>query len=432
MKNIISRLIPEKHKVNHKVYQSVISIIITDLLLILFAFFCIPIFYFSGLTIPLYLIIYLIPSSIFHISLICIVDDLRIPTAYFIGQNLLLIVGIMAFSGGLLSPFAILLFAVPPSIFLFVKKHIAKVWTAFILLIPVAFFVLEIAGVYVPEPLSEKGSYLIIPVVFLFGIVMISSIIIFFKDSLKQVRRKLNTANANLEVSNEELERFAYIASHDLKSPLRSISNFTHLIGKKYGSELDANGQEFLEIVKNNAVRMNQLIDDILTYSQSKNHELKQEEIDLNELIGSLKADLVSIDQFPDAKISINGELPIVLTDYTLLKQIFQNLIQNGLKYNKSGLKEVVVSYKHQEGKVIFKVKDNGIGMEPQYFEKIFEMFQRLHNKEEFQGTGIGLGICKKNIEQLGGQIKVESIVGIGTIFTLTFSENILEPVAQL
>jgi PAS domain S-box-containing protein len=223
-----------------------------------------------------------------------------------------------------------------------------------------------------------------------------------------------------LNRSNEELGQFAYIASHDLQEPLRMVASYTQLLSRRYKGKLDSEADDFISFAVDGANRMQRLIQDLLAYSRvgtkgtdlldySSEDALQQALINLRAPIGDSGA-LVTHDP-----------LPTVLADEMQLIQLFQNLVGNAIKYQSPGVPVIHVSAAmNVEKKWIFSIRDNGLGIDPQYFEKIFGMFQRLHKREEFAGTGIGLAICKKIVERHGGNISVESQPGHGSTFRFT------------
>ncbi|MEO8457182.1 MAG: PAS domain S-box protein [Chloroflexota bacterium] len=227
--------------------------------------------------------------------------------------------------------------------------------------------------------------------------------------------RKMDELNR----SNEELEQFAYIASHDLQEPLRMVASYTQLLARRYTGRLDADADEFISFAVDGAARMQRLIQDLLAFSR----------------VGTKGKDLVAIpsgDALDRALKNLSGAiedsgaivtfdpLPSVLADEMQLIQLFQNLVGNAIKYQNAGIPKVHVSAERcaEDDKWVFKVRDNGIGIDPQYYDRIFGMFKRLHKREEFAGTGIGLAICKKIVERHGGAISVESQPGEGSTFT--------------
>jgi PAS domain S-box-containing protein len=227
-----------------------------------------------------------------------------------------------------------------------------------------------------------------------------------------------------LNRSNEELGQFAYIASHDLQEPLRMVASYTQLLSRRYKGRLDSDADEFISFAVDGANRMQRLIQDLLVYSRvgtkgrdlldtSSNEALEQALVNLRSAIGESGA-LVTHDP-----------LPAVMADESQLVQLFQNLVSNAIKYQSPGIPRVHISVARNGGKKwVFSVRDNGLGIDPQYFERIFGMFQRLHKREEFDGTGIGLAICKKIVERHGGNISVESEPGHGSTFHFALAES--------
>ncbi len=227
-----------------------------------------------------------------------------------------------------------------------------------------------------------------------------------------------------LNRSNEELGQFAYIASHDLQEPLRMVASYTQLLARRYKGKLDADADEFISFAVDGASRMQWLIQDLLAYSRvgTKGQELL--ETSSEESLRRALVNLRGAIEESGAQVT-HDPLPAVLADETQLIQLFQNLIGNGIKYQGAGIPKVHISASRNGGeKWIFSVKDNGLGIDPQYFEKIFGMFQRLHKREEFAGTGIGLAICKKIVERHGGSISVESKPGQGATFSFALAGN--------
>ena len=234
------------------------------------------------------------------------------------------------------------------------------------------------------------------------------------KKAEANLLRKIEELNR----SNEELGQFAYIASHDLQEPLRMVASYTQLLSRRYKGKLDAEADEFINFAVDGANRMQRLIQDLLAFSRvgTKGRELTNisSEDALRQALRNLRA---AIEE--SHAVVTQDAMPGVVADEMQLTQLFQNLIGNAIKYQKSGAPRVHVSAaRNGEGKWVFSVKDNGLGIAPQYFEKIFGMFQRLHKREEYAGTGIGLAICKKIAERHGTSISVESEPGQGATFS--------------
>jgi PAS domain S-box-containing protein len=227
-----------------------------------------------------------------------------------------------------------------------------------------------------------------------------------------------------LKRSNDELQQFAYVASHDLQEPLRMVASYTQLLAKRYKGRLDSDADEFIAFAVDGSIRMQGLVQDLLVYSRAGTngkvlHEISSENA-LKEALTNLRATMEE-----SGAIVTHDSLPTITTDDTQLVQVFQNLVGNAIKYH--GLKAplVHVSAKKNGGNEwIFSVRDNGLGIDPQYFERIFILFQRLHGPREFKGTGIGLAICKKMLERLGGRIWVESQPEKGSTFYFALPER--------
>jgi two-component system, sensor histidine kinase len=236
------------------------------------------------------------------------------------------------------------------------------------------------------------------------------------------LEKKVQQRTAELESKNKELEQFAYVASHDLQEPLRTTSSFVELIRKQYQGKLDDHADKYIEYVIQASDRMKTLIKDLLDYSRI-GREKKFEQVDCNVIFGELMADLAKIIKENKAVI-IAGKMPVVNAFPTELKLLFQNLISNSIKFQKPGVApKIEISCRKENGYWQFSFRDNGIGIEKQYQQRIFIIFQRLHNRSVYEGSGIGLAHCKKIVELHGGTIWVESEAGMGSTFHFTLSE---------
>ncbi|MDQ6902673.1 MAG: PAS domain-containing protein, partial [Bacteroidota bacterium] len=243
---------------------------------------------------------------------------------------------------------------------------------------------------------------------------------------LKELNEELQKWTRELSNSNAELEQFAYIASHDLQEPLRMVSSFLTLLEKKYGETLDEKGKQYIYFAVDGAKRMRQIILDLLEYSRLGRDAAMQEKVDLNEVVNEILILYRKNIQEKKAVIKIN-KLPVITASTAPMRQVFQNLIGNALKYHNSidgNPPEVTISCRSEKNHWEFAVTDNGIGIDAQYLEKIFVIFQRLHNKEEYAGTGMGLAITKKIIESMGGKIWVISEKEKGSTFFFTISKR--------
>ncbi|MEE3717242.1 PAS domain S-box protein [Tumidithrix elongata RA019] len=239
------------------------------------------------------------------------------------------------------------------------------------------------------------------------------------EQRVRERTQALEQLTEALQRSNQELEQFAYVASHDLQEPLRTITSYTQLLARKYQGNLDEKADRYIYYVVDSASRMQQLIRDLLSYSRVGRQELKRVQIDCNILIEETQRNLqMAIDE--SHSIIHYDPLPVITGDRTQLLLLFQNLIGNAIKYHDLAPPEIEIAATQQGSHWRFAIKDNGIGIEPQYAERIFTIFQRLHTRTEYPGTGLGLAIAKKIVERHGGQIWVESQFGKGSIFYFT------------
>lgn len=242
------------------------------------------------------------------------------------------------------------------------------------------------------------------------------------QDKIDHYNKELFTKNQELEryiTSNSELEKFAYIASHDLREPLRSLTGFAQLLQKRNEGKLTRESEEFIENIINGAHRMNTLVSGLLEYSRITSAGKPFANVQIPDLIRKVKSDLkISIEE-NKAEI-ILFDLPTLYCDELQMRQLFQNLISNAIKFRSESVPIIKISAEQQERHWLFKVEDNGIGLDPRYKEQVFQIFTRLHSQDKYQGSGIGLSVCKKIIERHGGRIWLESTPGHGTTIFFT------------
>ncbi|SKB33764.1 PAS domain S-box-containing protein [Salegentibacter holothuriorum] len=246
-----------------------------------------------------------------------------------------------------------------------------------------------------------------------------------YENSLEKLNSDLKKRAKELAVSNAELEQFAYVASHDLQEPLRMVTSFLTQIEKKYGEVLDEKGLLYIEFAVDGAKRMRQIILDLLEFSRVGRTEDKLETVDINDVLDDVKH--LYRKKISDKNVNIVTEdLPVIEAPKSPIRQVFQNLIGNSIKYSKEGVNpEIKIKFNETEDFWDFSIQDNGIGIDKAYFERIFVIFQRLHRREEYSGTGMGLAVTKKIIENLGGKISVESKEGEGSTFYFSIAKNI-------
>jgi len=238
-------------------------------------------------------------------------------------------------------------------------------------------------------------------------------------QQLRQEIAAREQVQAALQRSNAELEQLAYVASHDMQEPLRMIASYLQLVAQRYGDSLDADGHEFIGYAVDGAKRMQALISDMLAFSRVNTRARPPAPTDCAKVVATARLNLQIAIEEAGATIT-EGELPTVLGDATQLLQLFQNLIGNAIKFRGAAAPHVHVAAQPAEDGWCFSVSDNGIGIAPEYFERIFVLFQRLHGRKEYSGTGIGLALCKRIVERHGGRIWVESTPGNGSVFRFT------------
>lgn len=233
-------------------------------------------------------------------------------------------------------------------------------------------------------------------------------------------QEELEQAAAKLARSNAELEDFTYAVSHDLKEPLRGIEAFSGFLAEDYADKLDDEGQRHIAVLQESAVRMKDLIDDLLGLSRMDSSRREYAPVHIGRLLTEVHLDLDFALQAKSAHLRIQPDLPTVTCQRTHIKQLFKNLISNAIKFSDTPKPVIEIGCERNNGFYTFSVRDNGIGIDEKYHDRIFRVFQRLHQRDEYEGTGIGLSICKKAVEAHGGNIWVESNVGEGSTFSFT------------
>jgi light-regulated signal transduction histidine kinase (bacteriophytochrome) len=232
----------------------------------------------------------------------------------------------------------------------------------------------------------------------------------------KRTETELRRTAAELERSNCDLEQFAYVASHDLQEPLRAISGYLKLLQQRFPEHVDTKAREYVGGVVEAAGRMQTLIRDLLAFARVGSPSTSTEAVDLNKALADALRNLGAATESAGATVS-SERLPLVSLDYSLAVQLFQNLIGNAIKFRGLEPPQVHVSAREEGDQCVVSVRDNGIGIDPHYHQRIFQVFQRLHTRKQYPGTGIGLALCKRIVERSGGRIWVESQIGNGSVF---------------
>jgi light-regulated signal transduction histidine kinase (bacteriophytochrome) len=243
------------------------------------------------------------------------------------------------------------------------------------------------------------------------------------EKALAEKARALESTLDELRRSNTELEQFAYVASHDLQEPLRMVASYCQLLARRYGEELGADGKEFIGYAVDGAERMQRLINDLLMYSRVGTRAKEPVSVALDDALAMAVQNLKIAIEESGGRVT-HDPLPTVMGDAVQITQLFQNLIGNALKFRRDVPPEVQVGVTGNETHWMVSVADNGIGMEPAYYDRIFLIFQRLHERGKFPGTGIGLAVCKKIVERHGGTISVASEPGRGSTFTFSLPKQ--------
>lgn len=242
--------------------------------------------------------------------------------------------------------------------------------------------------------------------------------------TIQEKNEELEKTYQQISQQNQELRQFAYVVAHDLKEPLRMISSYTQLLQRRLKHQLNENTTDLMAYVIKGVHRMRQLLTDLLAYATLDREEQRQEKVDLNKIIQDILQNLkVAISE--SHAVITHPKLPTITANPTQMIQLFQNLLSNSIKFRGTKEPKITISVEEKPQYFLFAIKDNGIGIAPEYQEKIFGVFQRLHTRTQYEGTGIGLAICQKIVHNQGGKIWLESKEGEGTTFFITFPKSI-------
>lgn len=290
-----------------------------------------------------------------------------------------------------------------------------RIWIAPVILASILIFVQIMASVF--GLVFYRNYFYLVMIVFVMVLVAFLTERIEKVRSLNQLNEELQMEREKLKAANQELETFAYSVSHDLKVPLRAIDGFSRILGEDYHDELDDEGKRLIDIIRQNTKRMNQLIDDILHLSRAGRQDMVLAKIDLESLIQNAFNELKQSNKDRDIQLEIEP-LPPVYGDRALLQQVISNLLANSFKFT-APRETALIEVGFQVGKkeYIFHIKDNGVGFNMKYSDKLFGLFQRLHGQDEFDGTGVGLSIVQRIIRRHGGDIWAEGKVDNGATF---------------
>lgn len=238
------------------------------------------------------------------------------------------------------------------------------------------------------------------------------------KEELNKQQQSLQQALDKLQQKSNEFEQFAYVASHDLKEPLRMVTSFMGLVKAKYNNELDEKAHTYIDFALEGGKRMQKMIDDLLELSRTSRQNVAKELVSLDDILKDVKQNIFRLIEESQAEIIVKKELPVLAVNRADIASLLQNLLSNAIKFRKKEINPVIrINTIEKEEEWIFSIEDNGIGIKKEKFEKIFQIFVRLHSHETYEGTGIGLAVCKKVVEHYGGRIWIESEEGEGSTF---------------
>ena len=262
-------------------------------------------------------------------------------------------------------------------------------------------------------------------------LILIGTVVAYLSEQIEKSEVDRENIIEDLRRSNEDLQQFAYVASHDLQEPLRAIISFSQLLEEEYNEKVDEAGKEYLYFITDGAKKMNTLIKDLLRYSRITTFAKPLEWNNLNDILKDVLFNLSESIKESGAIIT-HDDLPTLKVDKTQFIQLFQNFINNAIKFRRKITPEIHIGVKKINIGWLSSIKDNGIGIESQYFDRLYNIFYRLHTKEEYPGTGIRLPICKKIVQRYGGQVWVESELGKGSTFYFTISEQTADNIKKI
>jgi len=322
-------------------------------------------------------------------------------------------------TGGIHSPYLAWFLTVPAAIFFYIEKNYALPWVFLTVACVTLVAASNILGVKIAEPLPERILLFLRIINFTIMTFMLVRIVQSFRQSYRYVNKKLSKTVEQLESSNEDLQNFAYLASHDLQMPLKSINSTIKALKihhKNKNHQPDVIEKQCLDFVEKNTIRLADLVEEILNYSRAGQFEPQFEKVDLNQIVSDIRKQVVASGLYSHFVIK-SVELPMMVTDRMMIFQVFQNIIDNGLKYNKSKHPAIIIEVLPDSNFDHITISDNGIGIKPEDHDKVFGMFKRVGETQNYKGTGIGLAICKRIIDQSGGKIWLSSNLGEGTVF---------------
>jgi len=358
-------------------------------------------------------------AALFFLVLTRYCHSIVLNCCYFTFCSLALFTFMSLGTGGIHSPYIPWFLTVPAAIFFFLKRAYAIPWIIMTIACVLFIAASSIWEIMIVPPLPK--IYLTWLQIINLSIItlVLGRMVQMFRRSYQRINKRAKRTNANLKEANEDLQNFAYIASHDLQTPLKGISSTITALKmhrKNKGAHFDPVENRCIDFVEDNAMRLAKLVEEILNYSRVGQHEEELSIVDLNEIVDSITYQTKAAGHYQTHLIK-SEKLPTVVTDRAMIFQLFQNIIENGLKYNDQKYPSVLIDCLPDKDCAHLTFADNGIGIAPEDFDKIFGMFQRAGKTNNYKGTGIGLATCKRIMDQSGGKIWIESMPGNGAIF---------------
>jgi len=427
MSSILINFIPLEFRKNPKLRKSLLLILSVNLGILIYALVISSLFRKIGFNYGVNIGMATIVASLVFFGLTRYNKRILLNGFYFTFCSLGFFTSICLGTGGIHSPYLLWFLTIPAAIFFYIEKKYA---------LPMVFLTVgcmilvassNILEINIANPLPERILIFLSISNFTIMTFMLIHIVQTFRQSYQYVHKKLSKTVEQLEISNEDLQNFAYIASHDLQTPLKSINSTIKALKMHYKSknhQTDPMETQCLEFVENNTGRLATLVEEILNYSRAGQFDPQWEKVNLNEIIIDLRKQVETTGNYPNFVIK-NVELPIIITDRMMINQIFQNIIENGLKYNESNHPAIFIEQVPERDFHHLTFSDNGIGIKPEDHNKVFGMFKRVGETQNYQGTGIGLAICKRIIDQSGGKIWLSSKLGEGTVFHVEIPKRI-------
>ncbi len=425
--SLLINFVPPEYREDQKLRISILLILSVNLGILIYALIIGLTFWYLEFEFGVHLAYATIGASLLFFPLTRYNKSTLLNGCYFTFCSLAFFTAICLGTGGIHSPYLPWFLTIPSAIFFYIKKKYAMPWIFLTIGCVCVVAMSSILEIKVAEPLPDMVLILLRIINFTILTYMLIRIVHSFRQSYLYVNKKLSKTVGKLEETNEDLQNFAYIASHDLQTPLKSINSTIKALKmhqKSQQHQPDAIETQCLDYVEKNTARLANLIEEILNYSRAGNHEPHLEKVDLNQIVEETRQQVAATGQYPNFVIK-SVKLPIIVTDRIMIFQIFQNIVENGLKYNNSKHPAIIIDLAPDMKFDHLTFTDNGIGIKAEDQDKIFGMFKRVGETQKYKGTGIGLAICKRIIDQSGGKIWLTSTLGEGTVFHLELPKQL-------